>query len=82
MDRFTRKRRSPLPTTESPEGSDSDRMEKDNPHDPEQVTLKQRIKQYVAIHPRQTDQCDTNQSKASPSHGSPAQWQQEGSPPS
>jgi len=22
-------------------------MEKDNPHDPEQVTLKQRIKQYV-----------------------------------
>ena len=49
MDRFTRKRRSPLPTTESPNGSgsDSDRMEKDNPHDPEQVTLKQRIKQYV-----------------------------------
>ena len=50
MDRFTRKRRSPLPTTENQDGSDSDRMEKDNPHDPEQVTLKQRIKQYVGFH--------------------------------
>ena len=49
MDRFTRKRRSPLPTTENQDGSDSDRMEKDNPHDPEKVILKQRIKQYVEV---------------------------------
>lgn len=48
MDHFTRKRRSPLPTHESPDASDSDKLEKDNPHDDEKVTLKQRIKQYVA----------------------------------
>jgi hypothetical protein len=41
-----------LPTTENQDGSDSDRMEKDNPHDPEKVTLKQRIKQYVEVHYR------------------------------
>lgn len=44
---FTRQRRSPLPSTENHEGDDSDRLEKDNLHDPEKVTWKLRIKQYV-----------------------------------
>jgi hypothetical protein len=82
MDRFTRKRRSPLPTTENQDGSDSDRMEKDNPHDPEKVTLKQRIKQYVGAHSIHVDQSHTDGDKALPSHGSRAQWQQAELPPS
>jgi hypothetical protein len=57
-------------------------MEKDNPHDPEKVTLKQRIKQYVEVHSAQIDQSHTDINKASPSHGSPAQWQQVASQPS
>ncbi|KAM0715739.1 hypothetical protein Q7P37_008253 [Cladosporium fusiforme] len=44
---FTRKRRSQLPTEESHNGSDEERLEKDNPHDPEKVTFKQRVKHFT-----------------------------------
>jgi hypothetical protein len=45
MVNFSRQRRPQLPTEESPNGSDEERLEKDNPHDPERVTWKKRIKQ-------------------------------------
>jgi hypothetical protein len=45
MVNFSRQRRAHLPTEESPDGSDIERLEKDNPHDPEKVSFRQRIKQ-------------------------------------
>jgi hypothetical protein len=45
MVNFSRQRRPQLPTEESPQNSDEERLEKDNPHDPENVTWRQRIKQ-------------------------------------
>jgi hypothetical protein len=45
MVNFTRQRRPQLPAEESLQNSDEERLEKDNPHDPENVTWRQRIKQ-------------------------------------
>lgn len=46
---FARKRQSSLPTSSSNDDEKSSRLEKDNPHDAEKVTFKQRIKQYGNI---------------------------------
>jgi hypothetical protein len=45
MVNFSRQRRPQLPTEESPQNSEDERLEKDNPHNPENVTWRQRIKQ-------------------------------------
>lgn len=49
MVNFSRQRRPQLPTEENPSTSDDERLEKDNPHDPEKVTWRQRIKQWVSL---------------------------------
>ncbi|CAI6332870.1 unnamed protein product [Periconia digitata] len=47
MTSSTRQRRSHLPTVESNHGSESERLDKDNLHDPEKVTFRQRIKHFT-----------------------------------
>lgn len=49
MANFSRQRRPQLPTQETPNTSDEEKLEKDNDHDPENITWKERIKQYVAL---------------------------------